>query len=94
MPSYYLHNGVVDAISQGAGRVVAGIIVAWAVYVVGAAFLAASWVVEFRYVAVPFVIWLALRGHKNRKIEGAMLALWLVLAVLIFGKIVDTQLFL
>jgi alpha-1,2-glucosyltransferase len=110
MPDYYLHNGLVDAMSHGTWRVAAGIVVAcaacglatiplrprgaWAVYVIGAAFLAASWVVELRYVAVPFVIWLALREQKNTKIEVATLALWLVLAVLIFAKIVKYQLFL
>jgi hypothetical protein len=67
---------------------------AWAVYIVGAMFLAASWIVELRYAAVPFVIWLALREEKNWKIELPTLALWLILAVLIFGKIVKFQLFL
>ena len=110
MPSYYLHNGIVDAMKEGTGRIVAGIVIAcavcglgtiplrprgaWAVYIVGGAFLAASWLVELRYAAVPFVIWLALRQEKNWKIELPTLALWLVLAVLIFGKIVKTQLFL
>ena len=110
MPGYYLHNGVVDAMKDGAGRIVAGIVIAcavcglgtiplrprgaWAVYIVGAAFLAASWLVELRYAAVPLVIWLALRQQKNWKIELPTLALWLVLAVLIFGKIVKSQLFL
>lgn len=110
MPSYYLHNGVVDAMSQGIGRVLAAVVVtcaacglamiplrprgAWAVFVIGGAFLAASWVVELRYVAVPFAIWLALREQKDMKIEGATLALWLALAVLIFEKIATSQLFL
>jgi alpha-1,2-glucosyltransferase len=110
MPGYYLHNGLVDAIGSGAGRIVAGLVIAcavcglgmvplrphgaWTVYPIAAAFLAASWIVELRYAAVPLVLWLALREQKSAKIELPTLALWLVLAVLIFGKIVNSQLFL
>jgi alpha-1,2-glucosyltransferase len=57
---------------------------AW-IYIFAALFLAASWLVESRYVLVPFVLWLALREQRGRAIENATLALWLVLAVLIFS---------
>jgi alpha-1,2-glucosyltransferase len=57
-------------------------------------FLAASWLVELRYVLVPFVLWLALREHRGRAIEHATLALWLVLAVCMMFATVTHRFFL
>lgn len=59
-----------------------------------ALFLAASWLVELRYVAVPLVLWLAMREHRSRTVEMATLALWLALAVWIMDGIVAQRLFL
>lgn len=57
-------------------------------------FLAASWLIEQRYMLVPFVLWLAFREQRSRAIEIATLALWLVLAVSLFYGIIVGRLFL
>lgn len=59
-----------------------------------AAFLAASWLVELRYVMVPLVLWLALREHAPRRLEWATLALWLLLATWILRGVLAQRLFL
>ncbi len=66
---------------------------AW-IYPFAALFLAASWLMEQRYVLVPFVIWLAFREHRGRAVEYATFALWLVLAVCIFSGMAAGRFFL
>lgn len=66
---------------------------AW-LYAVGAFFLAASWLVEQRYALVPLVLWLAFRQHRALLIELATLALWLLLAVLVFAGMISDRFFL
>ncbi|MEO7063556.1 MAG: hypothetical protein ABI082_07285 [Dokdonella sp.] len=63
------------------------------VYPFAALFLAASWLVESRYALVPFVLWLAFREQRTRRIEYATLALWLVLAVFVFSGMVERWFF-
>ena len=63
-------------------------------YPIAALFLAASWLVEQRYVLVPLVLWLAFREQRGRAVEYATLALWLVLAVFIFSGTVGGHFFL
>jgi len=62
-------------------------------YPFAALFLAASWLVESRYVLIPFSLWLAFREHRSRAIEYATLALWTALAVLIFAGMITGRLF-
>lgn len=57
-------------------------------------FLAASWLVELRYVAVPFVLWLAMREHRSRVVELATFALWLALAVWMMSGVLAQRFFL
>jgi len=57
-------------------------------------FLAASWLVELRYVAVPLVLWLAMREHRSRAVEVATFALWLALAVWIMSGVLAQRFFL
>lgn len=64
------------------------------IYPFAALFLAASWLVESRYVLVPLVLWLALREQRTPVIENATFALWLAFAVLIFSGVVGRWLFL
>jgi len=64
------------------------------IYPLALMFLAASWLVELRYVLVPFALWLALREHRGRAIEYATLALWLVLAVCMMSATVTHRFFL
>lgn len=66
---------------------------AW-LYGFAALFLAASWLIEQRYVLVPLVLWLAFREHRSRAIECATFALWLVLAVCVFSGMVSGKFFL
>ncbi len=63
------------------------------IYPFAALFLAASWLVEPRYVLVPFALWLALREQRTRTIENVTFALWLLLAVLIFSGVMDYRFF-
>ena len=49
---------------------------------VAAVFLAASWLIELRYLIPPFALWLAMREQAEEPVEYATLALWLILAVL------------
>lgn len=65
---------------------------AW-LYPFAALFLAASWLVESRYVLIPFSLWLGFREHRSRAIEYATLALWTALAVLIFAGMITGRLF-
>jgi len=57
---------------------------AYWLFPVALVFLAASWLVELRYVLVPLVLWLAFREHRSRPVEYATWALWLVLAVCMY----------
>jgi len=63
-------------------------------YPVATFFLAASWLIEQRYVLVPFALWLAFREQRARWIEYATLALWLVLAVCLFSGVATGRFFL
>lgn len=63
-------------------------------YPFAALFLAASWLIEQRYVLVPFVLWLAFREQRSRTIEYVTLALWLVLAVCVLYGIIIGRFFL
>lgn len=63
-------------------------------YPTAAFFLAASWLIEQRYVLVPFVLWLAFREQRAPWIEYATLALWLVLAVCLFSGVATGRFFL
>jgi alpha-1,2-glucosyltransferase len=67
---------------------------AYWLYPVAALFLSASWLVEQRYTLVPFVLFLAFREHRGRAIEWATAALWLLLAVLIFGGMMAVRFFI
>jgi DIE2/ALG10 family protein len=62
-------------------------------YPVSAFFLAAEWLVETRYLIVPFSLWLAFREPRSRPIEYVTLALWAALAVLIIVGTVSGRLF-
>ena len=61
---------------------------------VGALFLAASWLIEFRYAMVPLVLWLALREPATRRVEVATLAGWFVLSCWFMRGMLAQQLFL
>lgn len=67
---------------------------AYGLYPVAALFLAASWLVEQRYMLVPFVLFLACREHRGRAIEWATAALWLLLAVLNLGGMMAVRFFI
>jgi alpha-1,2-glucosyltransferase len=67
---------------------------AWWLYPIAALFLGASWLVEQRYMLVPFVLFLAFREHRGRALEGATAALWLLLAVLVFGGMMAVRFFI
>ena len=67
---------------------------AWMLWPVAAAFLAASWLVELRYALVPLALWLALREPMQAKIEYATLALWAFLAVFLCHATATHRLFL
>ena len=59
-----------------------------------ALFLAASWLVELRYVMVPFVLWLALRESRGRLFEWITLAYWGGLSCGLMWAILTRRLFL
>jgi alpha-1,2-glucosyltransferase len=67
---------------------------AYWLYPVAALFLSASWLVEQRYALVPFVLFLAFREHRGRAVEWATAALWLLLAVLVFGGMMAVRFFI
>jgi alpha-1,2-glucosyltransferase len=107
-PDFFIHNGLVQAIADHDLRLVAAVLAAmglmlfWVplapaaarwLYPISAFFLAAEWLIETRYLIVPFSLWLALRQHRNRAIEWATLALWAALAVLIVAGTVSGRLF-
>jgi len=56
-------------------------------YPFAAFLLASSWLVDQRYMLVPFSLWLAFREHRGVVVELATLALWLVLSVVVFSVI-------
>ena len=65
---------------------------AW-LYPISAFFLSAEWLVETRYLIVPYALWLAFRQHRNRTIEWATLALWTALAVSIIAGTISGRIF-
>jgi alpha-1,2-glucosyltransferase len=62
-------------------------------YPIAAFFLAAEWLVETRYLIVPFALWLAFREQRSKPIEYATLALWAALAVFIVAGTFSGRLF-
>ena len=63
-------------------------------HVLAALFLAASWLIELRYVMVPLVLWLALREQASRRIEWATFGGWLLLTCWIMRGVIAQRLFL
>ncbi|MEO7430702.1 MAG: hypothetical protein ABIR62_01380 [Dokdonella sp.] len=59
---------------------------AW-LYPLSGFFLASSWLIDQRYMLVPFVLWLAFREQSSVTVERSTLALWLVIAVALFAAI-------
>ena len=57
---------------------------AYWLFPIGAFFLASEWLVETRYLIVPFALWLAFREQRSKRAEYIMLALWALLAVEMF----------
>jgi alpha-1,2-glucosyltransferase len=108
-PDFFVHNGIVQLVATTPWRFVAAAFATIAVcglgwtrllhdgaqwlYPISAFFLAAEWLIETRYLIVPFALWLALREHRNHAIEWTTLALWAVLAVLIVAGTVSGRLF-
>ncbi len=66
---------------------------AYWLFPVAAIFLAAEWLVETRYLIVPFALWLAFREQRSRAAEYFMLALWACLAVQTFAFMIAGRLF-
>ena len=110
-PDFYLHNGLVQAISGQAGwRALAAVVATLAaaglaltrltpaaafwLYPISAFALAAEWLVETRYLIVPFALWLAFREQRSKAVEYATLALWPALAVLIIAGMLGGRIFL
>lgn len=62
-------------------------------YPIAAFFLACEWLVETRYLIVPFALWLACREQRSKPVEYATLALWAALAVLVFAGIIQNRWF-
>ncbi|HVV95704.1 MAG TPA: hypothetical protein VHC92_01045 [Rhodanobacteraceae bacterium] len=108
-PDFFLHNTLVQLMANHAWRFVAAIFATFAVcglsstrlvpasaawlYPISAFFLSAEWLVETRYLIVPFALWLAFRQHRNRTIEWATLALWAALAVSIIAGTISGRIF-
>jgi alpha-1,2-glucosyltransferase len=109
-PDFYLHNGLVQAISAQAGwRALAAAVATLAacglaltrlrpaaafwLYPISAFALAAEWLVETRYLIVPFALWLAFREQRSKSVEYATLALWAALAVWIIAGTLNGRLF-
>ncbi|MBZ0221781.1 MAG: hypothetical protein IT467_04770 [Dokdonella sp.] len=59
-----------------------------------ALFLAASWLVELRYVMVPIVVWLALREQRGRLVEWLTFGYWALLSCWLLQAILAHSLFL
>ncbi len=66
---------------------------AW-LHAFAALFLAASWLVELRYIDVPLVLWLAMREQRSPAVEWATWALWLLLAVWMMLGVLEQRFFL
>lgn len=109
-PDFYLHNGLVQAISNHAGwRALAAAVATFAacglaltrlspaaafwLYPISAFALAAEWLVETRYLIVPFALWLAFREQRSKAVEYASLALWATLAVWIIAGMLSGRIF-
>ena len=60
---------------------------AYWLFPIAAFFLAAEWLVETRYLIVPFALWLAFREQRSKAAEYGMLALWALLAVEMFALV-------
>jgi len=62
-------------------------------YPISAFALAAEWLVETRYLIVPFALWLAFREQRSKAVEYATLALWAALAVWIITGTLNGRIF-
>ena len=62
-------------------------------YPITAFALAAEWLVETRYLIVPFALWLAFREQRSKAVEYATLALWAALAVWIIAGMLNGRIF-
>jgi alpha-1,2-glucosyltransferase len=65
---------------------------AW-LFPIGAFFLSAEWLVETRYLIVPFALWLAFREQRSRVAEFATLALWASITVWLCAGLFADRLF-
>lgn len=107
-PDFFIHNAIVQVIANHDLKLVAaalatfGAVLWWVplvpagarwLYPIAAFFLASEWLIETRYLIVPFALWLALRQHRSRAIEWTTLALWAVIAVLIVAGTVSGRFF-
>jgi alpha-1,2-glucosyltransferase len=63
------------------------------VYPISAFALAAEWLVETRYLIVPFALWLAFREQRSKAVEYATLALWAALAVWMIAGMLSGRIF-
>jgi alpha-1,2-glucosyltransferase len=109
LPHYFVHNAIVQALADrnlrldGAVLAVTGFVgLAWTplapaaarwLFPIAAFALAAEWLVETRYLIVPFALWLAFRRHRSRAVERATLALWAALAVLLIAGTISGRWF-
>jgi len=62
-------------------------------YPISAFALAAEWLVETRYLIVPFALWLAFREQRSKAVEYTTLALWAALAVWIIAGTLHGRIF-
>ena len=66
---------------------------AYWLFPIAAFFLASEWLVETRYLIVPFALWLAFREQRSKAAEYLMLALWALLAVEMFAFMIAGRVF-
>jgi alpha-1,2-glucosyltransferase len=106
---FFLHNRLAELMASDAWRYAAGMFAALAVcglastrlvpaaavwlYPISAFFLCAEWLIETRYLIVPFALWLAFRQHRHRVIEWTTLALWAAVAVSIIAGTLSGRIF-
>jgi alpha-1,2-glucosyltransferase len=108
-PGYFIHNAIAKAAAMAPGRAVGAVLAlagtwvllrtplwpraAFWLFPIAAFFLAAEWLVETRYLIVPFALWLAFREQRSKAAEYTALALWAALAVIIVAGTINGRWF-
>jgi hypothetical protein len=94
---YFLRNALIQAVSHAPAELAFAAVVAigfcgivfssfllqrgWLIYPFSAFYLGASWLIENRYLIIPFALWMAMRRIENYRANYRNFAIWLCISL-------------